>query len=139
ELRSALGHPLGRLGEGEAAAGLDLDLGRDQLADEVLVELRARGRLFQLLEAVRELERVGIEERKLLLDRDGQVLGVLESIPGERDLLVGREALRVSHATIVFEGARAAFRRRSSSSTARRRRALRPLRAGRVLPGTARE
>ena len=53
ELGTALGHARGRVGEGLAAARPDLDLGRDQLADEMRLELGAlRGRL-QLLEAVR--------------------------------------------------------------------------------------
>ena len=59
-----------RLGEVGAAAGAHLDLGGDQLADEVRLELGAARRRLQLLEAVDELERLGVEERELLLDRD---------------------------------------------------------------------
>ena len=40
QLRPPLAHPLRRLGERLAPAGAHLDLGRDQLADEVLLERR---------------------------------------------------------------------------------------------------
>ena len=63
-----------------AAAGAHLDLGRDQLADEMRLERRAaRGRL-QLLEAVHELERLGVEDRELLLHGEGEVASVLERL-----------------------------------------------------------
>src|SRR5207253_2511106 len=67
ELRTTLGHPLRRLAEARAPSRLDLDLGGDQLADEVLVELRSGGAGLELLEAIRKLERLRIEERELLL------------------------------------------------------------------------
>ena len=74
------------------------------LADEMLVELRPGGRRLELLEAVRELERLRIQERELLLDRDGEVGPRVEGLAGEADLLVGRELLRVPHAPTLIEG-----------------------------------
>ena len=55
----------------------------------MLLELRARGRRLELLEPVGELERVGIEERELLLDGDGEVSRGVERLAREPDLLVG--------------------------------------------------
>ena len=79
------------------APGADLDLGRDELADEVLLERRAaRGRL-DVLEAVREVERLRVEDRELLLDRDREVGRGLELLARLRDQLVRREALLVAH------------------------------------------
>ncbi len=143
ELRSALAHPLGRFPEVRAPAGLDLDFGSDQLPDEVLVELRPRSTGLELLEAIRQLEGVGIEQCELFLHRDGEVLSVLESLTCRPDLLVGSESLVVTHLTSVNEAipanrwrrARAAGWRHSSSSSAARpldgpqRRAPRALRA----------
>ena len=70
DLRAALLHLRGRFLEAGAAAGADLDLGCDQLADDVLGEVGAIGGRLQRLEPVRELERLGVEERELLFDRD---------------------------------------------------------------------
>ena len=60
---------LAQLGEALGAARADLDLGVDQLAadrfGERLVLLRS---VAELLEAVRELEGLGVEDRELLLD-----------------------------------------------------------------------
>ena len=58
DLRAALLHLRRRLLEAVAAAGADLDLGCDQLADDVVGEVGAIGGRLQLLEAVRQLERV---------------------------------------------------------------------------------
>ena len=52
---------------------------------------------LHLLEAVRQVERVRVEERELLLDRDREVRRVLELLARERDLLVRREPLLVAH------------------------------------------
>ena len=85
----------GDVGEGHLLPGLHLHLGGDQLADEVRLERRtARGRLH-LLEPVDEVERLRVEERELLLDRDGEILGRLEALArlGE-DLLGGCAAAR---------------------------------------------
>ena len=58
QLRSALGDRGGNVRERLLLAGSDLDLGGDELADEVLLERgAARGRL-DVLEAVREVERL---------------------------------------------------------------------------------
>ena len=97
KLLAAGAHERGGLGEALAAAGLDLDLGRDELADEVLLELGAARGGLHLLEAVDELERLGVEERELLLDGDGEVLAGLESLVRRAKLLVGAEPLRVAH------------------------------------------
>jgi hypothetical protein len=91
ELLAPLAHPRRRLGEALTAAGADLDLRRDQLADEMLLELRpARGGL-QLLEAVRQRQRLGIEDRELLLDCDVEILGRLEGRAGNSEELVRGE------------------------------------------------
>jgi hypothetical protein len=103
ELRAALAHPFRDLPEVRTAARLDLDLGRDQLPDDVFVELRPLGARLQLLESVRELERLGIDERELLLHGDREVLPVLKGVPREADLLLGAQALSVTHVTSVFE------------------------------------
>src|SRR5579884_1277667 len=86
------------LREGVAAAGAHLGLGGDQLADDVLLELRPLGGRLELLEAVDEVERVGIEERELLLDRDGEVGNLLEARARLREHLVVAEPLLVAHA-----------------------------------------
>ena len=62
---------LHRLGEGLAAARADLDLGVDQLAGDRLGEqLVLLAGAAELLEAVDELEAVGVDERELLLEPD---------------------------------------------------------------------
>ena len=43
------------------------------------------------------VERLGIEDRELLLDRDREVLRLLELLAGGAELLLRAEALRVSH------------------------------------------
>src|SRR5205807_10309656 len=83
---------------------LDLDLGSNELADQVRLELRADGGRLELLEAVRQLEGLRVEEREFLLHRDGEVGRRLEPLPGERDLLVPAETLVVAHAPTVLEG-----------------------------------
>src|SRR6266536_2222175 len=67
QLRPALAQSVDRLGEGVATAGAHLDLGCDQLADEVRLELRAPRGPLELLEAVDEAERRRVEQRELLL------------------------------------------------------------------------
>src|SRR5207237_7174965 len=61
------------------------------------LELRAGGGRLELLEPVRQLERLGVEERELLLDRDREVGRRLEPLPGERDLLGRGQTLLVAH------------------------------------------
>src|SRR5213076_2639285 len=103
QLGAPLGDADGRLGKRRAAASLHLDLGRDQLADEMLLEDRAARRGLQLLEAAHEVERERIEERELLLDGDREVLGRLERLARRPQLLFRRESLFVAHgrATLV--------------------------------------
>ena len=81
QLRAALGHRRRHVRERLLAAGTDLDLGGDQLADQVLLERRALCCRFDLLEAVREVERLRVEERELLLDGDREVRRLLELSP----------------------------------------------------------
>src|SRR3954465_9478820 len=121
ELLPALRHLLGDLRKRRTASRLDLDLGGDQLADEVLVELGARGGALELLEAIRQLERLRIDELELLLDRDREVLPVLEGLAGGPDLLVRGQALSIAHVASVNEAIGAARRRSTSSSAPRRR------------------
>ena len=103
ELSASLDHPLRGLEEGVATAGLDLDLRGDQLADEVRLELGPGSRRLELLEAVRQLERPRVEERELLLHRDGEVGRRLEGLAGKLDLLVRGQNLLVTHAPTVIE------------------------------------
>ena len=77
------------VGERLLPPGADLDLGRDQLADQVRLEGRLSGRFLHLLEAVRQVERLGIEKRELLLDCDREVRRRLELLARARDQLVG--------------------------------------------------
>ncbi len=78
KLRAALPEPgCGPL-EVVAAAGADLDLGGDQLADEVRLERRVLRSRLELFEAVRQRQRLGIEDGELLLDRDREVARLLE-------------------------------------------------------------
>ena len=55
-----------------------------------------RGRL-DLLEAVDERERLGIEQGELLLDRDGEVRAGLEVVARPADQLVVGQLLRFTH------------------------------------------
>ena len=89
QLRASLGQSNGDLGEGVATARADFDLGCDQLADEVLFELRPLGGRLQLLEAIRERQRLRVEDRELLLDGDGEIVGRLVLLTRESQLLVG--------------------------------------------------
>ena len=97
ELAPPLGHGGGGFGERPALAGADLDLGRDQLADEVLGERRPLGARLQLLEAVDELQRGRVEDRELLLDRHREVAAGVEALARARDLLLGSQLLGVTH------------------------------------------
>ena len=76
----------GRFEEVKAAAqGTSLD------------ERRPPGRRLNLLETVREVQRLRIKERELLLDRDREVRRVLELRPRLGDLLLRRQPLLVAH------------------------------------------
>jgi len=65
-----------------AATGDDLDLRRDQLTGDRFEQRRIarRCRSAQLLEARDQLERLGIEDRELLLDSNRQVRGPREDL-----------------------------------------------------------
>ena len=97
DLRAALLHLRGRFLKAGAAAGADLDLGGDQLADDVLGEVGLLGRRLQRLEAVRQLERLGVEERELLFDRERQVGAGLELRAVAREQLLPRALLFLAH------------------------------------------
>src|SRR5580765_35970 len=125
ELHAASRDQLGRFREVGALPRLHLDLRGDQLADEVLVELGASGACFQLLESIRELERVGIEQGELLLDRDREVLSLVERLASRVDLLVRAQLLRIPHVASVNEAIAGARSRSTSSSAPLRRGATR--------------
>ena len=101
QLGAALAEQHGGLLESLAAAGADLDLGRDQLADEMRLERGALRGGLQLFESVRERERLGVEDGELLLHGNGEVVRLLELLSSEGELLLGSEALRVSHSTTL--------------------------------------
>ncbi len=98
ELPAPLAQLRGRVRERVAAAGADLDLRRDQLADEVRLELRPPRRFLQLLEAVDQVERLGVEERELLLDGDREIRHGVERLAREREHLLVPKPLLVAHA-----------------------------------------
>ena len=89
--RAELGTPLGNCGgyvrERLLPPRAHFHLGRDQLADQVLLERRALRSGLHVLEAVRELERLRVEERELLLDRDAEVGRAFEVLARPIDLL----------------------------------------------------
>src|SRR3954453_872055 len=72
-----------RRGEALGSPGSDLDLGGDELSHgrfgEYLVLLTGG---MKLLEPMLQLERFGVDQRELLLDRDGEVRRSLEPLPG---------------------------------------------------------
>src|SRR5262249_10075595 len=68
ELGPSLADPGRGLREGRASSGTDLDLGRDQLADQMRLELGAPRPLLELPETIHERERVRAEGRELVLD-----------------------------------------------------------------------
>jgi hypothetical protein len=95
--RASPSHLGRRLGEALATAGADLDLGCDQLADEMRLELGRLRRGVHLLEPVDERERLGIEEGELLLDRDGEVGAAVVGRAGVRQQLLVGDPLLVAH------------------------------------------
>ncbi len=101
QLRAALCHRCGDLGERLAAPGLDLDLRGDQLPDDVRLERRSLRSCLNLLEAVDEVQRRRVEEGELLLHRDREVGARFEAFArGGEELLVA-ERLLVTHARRV--------------------------------------
>ena len=97
ELPASLDDEAGGFGEGLAASGPHLDLGRDQLADQMLFQRSAARRGLQLLEVVGELERLGVEQRELLLDGEREVLAAVEGVAGAPEQLLPRNRLRFTH------------------------------------------
>ena len=81
ELPAPLRHGGRRLRERLAAPRAHLDLGRDQLTDEIGLERRADRSGREFLEAVDETERLGVEDRELLLHRDREVAARIEPLP----------------------------------------------------------
>src|ERR671925_242850 len=94
---SPLSHSRRGLREIVAAARPDLDLGGDQLPHQVILELGVLGGGLQLLEPVGQGEGFRIEDRELLLDRDAEVLGLLEGLTRLPDLLLRAQSLCVAH------------------------------------------
>src|ERR687897_112729 len=80
-----------------AMSGADLDLGGDELSDDVALELSSLRGPEKLLETVHETVRLGIEDGELLLDRDREIGRRLELLAGETDLLLRAQALLFSH------------------------------------------
>ncbi len=106
--------------------GTHLHFRRDELAYEVLLERRPARRGLDVLEAVREVERLRVDDRELLLDGDREVGRGLELLACPCDQLVRRETLLVAHrrTTVVevlaSDPAGGVGRRRSPNSNARR-------------------
>ena len=90
QLPPALDDPSGRLGERLAAPGAHLDLRRDQLPDQVLLEPGAFRSSLELVEVWRERERLRVEERELLLDGEREVLTAVEGFASIRQELLPR-------------------------------------------------
>ena len=97
ELAAPLLHRGRRLAEVLAAAGAHLDLGRDQLADDVRCEIGLERRRIDLLEAIGERERVRVEQRELLFDGEREVGAGVEVVAALRDQLLPGDALLVAH------------------------------------------
>ena len=97
QLGTAFTHSLGRLREARAPPGAHLDLGGDELADEVLLDRRPSRGSLQLLESVDERERLRVEEGELLLDRERQVGAAVVGLARLPDQLVVRDTRRFTH------------------------------------------
>jgi hypothetical protein len=63
----------------------------------VRLEHGSARRRLELLEAVDEPERLRVEHGELLLDRDGEVTGLLVLLPGKPEHLLPGELLRFTH------------------------------------------
>ncbi len=97
DLAPALGDARRDLDERVAAARAHLDLGRDQLTDEVRLEIGAAGSGLQILEAVDETERDRVEDRELLLDGDGEIVGRLVPFACLEEQFLPGDVLRFTH------------------------------------------
>ena len=104
ELNPALFHPLGSLGEALAAPSSNLGLRGDQLANEVRLDVRPAPCGLNVLEPVRERERLRVEQRELLLDGERQVCAVLERLASGRELLVRGQPLFLAHRAGGYPG-----------------------------------
>src|SRR5205823_244157 len=87
-----------------------------------------------LFEPVLELEGLGIEQGKLLLHRDCEVLTRFERFVGGSNLLVRAQSLLVSHFTSVNEAMRASTRARTAPAAARPPKSSSSVRASRGGP-----
>src|SRR5262249_15190280 len=127
ELCPPFRHPCWHLRKARAAPGLDLDLGRDQLADEMWVDGRSARRGLDVLEPVHEVERGRVEEGEFLLYRHREILPGLELLAREPELLVRAQTLLVAHGSGQIRAMRrAAAVRLPPSSIASQWRASRP-------------
>ena len=129
QLRAPLGHVRHGLGERLAAPGADLDLGRDQLADEMLLE---RGRPARPPETLRSGSPAPASRGSRIANSSSTA--TVKSLPfsyasnAERICSSGRELLCVAHGAPTLL-AREAVPPRSPSSSARRRPCAPPGRA----------
>src|SRR5260221_5309425 len=105
DLAATLLHRRRGFGEVLAATGAHFDFGRDQLADDVRREVGLDRRRVKLLEAVRKLERLRVEERKLLFHCDGEVGAAVEVRAGFRQQLLPGDLLLVTHGRERSRGA----------------------------------
>ena len=97
DLPAALSHRGRDLAEPRALARSHLDLGRDQLSDDVRRKVGLDRRRIDVLESVRQLQRLRIEERELLLDGDGQVGPGVERLARLREQLLPGNPLLLAH------------------------------------------
>ena len=86
------------LGKTLATPRSDLDLGGNQLPDEVRLERGAPRRGLYLFEPVDEAERRRVEQRELLLDGDREVGADLEALARRGEQLLITDPLLVTHA-----------------------------------------
>ena len=97
QLPAPLVHRGRRLAEVLAAAGANLDLGGDQLTDDVRREVGLDPCRVDLFEAIGQLERLRVEEREFLFDREGEVGATFEFLARRREELLPGDALFLAH------------------------------------------
>ena len=98
QLSAALNNGGSRLTELFATTRAHFSFRRDQLANEVGLKVSAHNRSFEFFEAIDELARLGVEQRKLLLNRKSEVGSLLKCLPCNCELLGGSEFLFLAHA-----------------------------------------
>ena len=87
ERRATLLLEVDRLGHGLGPARADLDLGGDQLPGDRIPERRfVLGCSAEFFVAIDQIEGIGVEDRELLLEADGEVGRVLESLSGNSEI-----------------------------------------------------